>query len=81
MRFFAIALLSIYAGLVAVCEAADNAYPLGFDQAVERTLLRAPEIERSAARIAEADAAKKQATGNLLPSLHGTLSATRLNDP
>lgn len=81
MRFFTIALLSLYLGLVAICTAADNVFQLGFDQAVERTLSRAPEIERSTARIAEADAARKQARGNLLPSLHAALSASRSNNP
>ncbi len=81
MRLPVIVSLSICASLVAVGAAADNAFPLGFDQAVERTLLHAPELERSAARIAEADAARKQARGNLMPSLHGVLSASRSNNP
>jgi len=73
--------LTLFAGLVAVCAAAESLFPLGFDQALERTLSQAPEIEHSAARIAEADAARKQAVGNLLPSLHASLSASRSNNP
>lgn len=71
--------LLVTTGAVAV--AAPPERPLGFQQAVELTLARAPEVARSAAQIDAARAARRQAGGQRWPRLHGTFSGTRSNNP